>query len=79
MGGTWAGVRERVLGLRRAPQWRAVFGAESHGHGHTFELTAEFDEHRCAEPRRDDHPDDDAFAAAYTAWQAREDTSSTTP
>ncbi|GGT04726.1 hypothetical protein GCM10010271_03310 [Streptomyces kurssanovii] len=140
MDGTWAGVRERVLALRRAPRWRAVFGAEGHGHGHTFELlpalpeeelraverwlgtrlpeeyrtflrevgaggagpdyglfplrppgpgtpaasgrcalpfrpglTAELDEHQRAEPRRDEHPHDAAFVAAYAAWQARED------
>jgi hypothetical protein len=35
MGVTWAGVRERVLTLREAPRWWAVFGAE---HGHCFEL-----------------------------------------
>lgn len=37
-GGTWAGVRERVLALRSAPRWWAVFGADFPGHGHNFEL-----------------------------------------
>ncbi|GGW24374.1 hypothetical protein GCM10010381_04280 [Streptomyces xantholiticus] len=37
------------------------------------ELTAELDRHLCAEPRRADHPDDDAFVAAYAAWDARWD------
>ncbi|MDW6058250.1 SMI1/KNR4 family protein [Streptomyces sp. FXJ1.4098] len=38
MGGTWAGVRERVLALRKAPRWWAVFGADFPDHGHNFEL-----------------------------------------
>ncbi|MER7792515.1 SMI1/KNR4 family protein [Streptomyces sp. NPDC097640] len=38
MGGTWAGVRERVLALRKAPRWWAVFGADYPDHGHNFEL-----------------------------------------
>jgi hypothetical protein len=139
MRGTWAGVRQRVLALRKAPRWQAVFGADFHGHGHCFELlpvlteeqlraverrlgtelpdeygtfllevgaggagpdyglfpmnppvpdappatgrcvmpfrpelTAELDEHECAEPqRRADYADDDAFTAAYAAWEAR--------
>ncbi|MFI9616625.1 SMI1/KNR4 family protein [Streptomyces sp. NPDC052023] len=138
MAGTWAGVRERVLALRKAPRWRAVFGADFQGHGHNFELlpvlteeqlraverrlgtelpeeyrtfllevgaggtgpdyglfpmkpvgpgarpatgrcalpfrpelTAQLDEHECAEPQRADHPDDGAFAAVYAPWEAR--------
>lgn len=138
MGGTWAGVRERVLALRNAPHWRVVFGADFHDHGHKFQLhpvlteeqlraverrfetelpeeyrtfllqvgaggagpdyglfpmkpsapgalsatgrcalpfhpglTAELDQHACAEPQRADYPDDDAFAAAHTPWEAR--------
>ncbi|WP_351222807.1 SMI1/KNR4 family protein [Streptomyces sp. NPDC002133] len=138
MGGTWGGVRDRVLALQKAPRWRGVFGADFHGHGHKFQLlpvlteeqlraverrlatelpeeyhtfllevgaggagpdyglfpmtpsgpgalpatgrctlpfdpglTAELDEHECAEPQRADYPDDDAFAAAYTPWEAR--------
>ncbi|WKX69120.1 SMI1/KNR4 family protein [Streptomyces sp. XD-27] len=140
MGGTWAGVRERVLALRDAPRWWAVFGADYPGYGHDFELlpvlteeqlhaverrlgtelpeeyrtfllqvgaggagpdyglfpikppgpdappatghcalpfrpgcTAEFDEHEWAEPQRADYPDDEAFAAAYAAWEASRD------
>ncbi|WP_431040631.1 SMI1/KNR4 family protein [Streptomyces sp. P1-3] len=140
MGGTWTGVRERVLALRDAPRWWAVFGADYPGYGHDFELlpvlteeqlhaverrlgaglpeeyrtfllevgaggagpdyglfpikppepgappgtghcalpfrpglTAELDEHEYAEPRHADHPDDEAFAAAYAAWDARHD------
>lgn len=140
MSGTWAGVRKRVLALRRAPRWWAVFGADHPGHGHGFELlpvlteerlrdverwlgtelpeeyrtflmevgaggagpdyglfplrppgpdtppatghcalpfrpglTAELEEHDEAEPRREDHPDDEAFAAAYAAWDTRRD------
>ncbi|MFI9049527.1 SMI1/KNR4 family protein [Streptomyces sp. NPDC053427] len=140
MGGAWTGVRERVLALRKAPRWWAVFGAEWGSSGHEFELlpvlteeqlraaerqlgtelpeeyrmfllevgaggagpgyglfpmqppgpdappttghctlpfrpelTAEHDEHQCAEPRRTDYPDDDAFSAAYAAWDARDD------
>lgn len=38
MGVTWAGVRERVLALRKAPRWQEVFGADFHGYGHKFEL-----------------------------------------
>ncbi|MGW1373781.1 SMI1/KNR4 family protein [Streptomyces sp. NPDC002446] len=38
MGGTWAGVRERVLALRNAPRWWAVFGADFPHHGHHFDL-----------------------------------------
>lgn len=39
MGGTWAGVRERVLALREAPRRQAVFGAEAaHDGGHRFAL-----------------------------------------
>ncbi|MFJ2767713.1 SMI1/KNR4 family protein [Streptomyces sp. NPDC087300] len=38
MGGVWAGVRERVLALREAPNGRAVFGAYFREHGHRFEL-----------------------------------------
>ena len=39
MGGVWTGVRERVLALREAPNWRAVFGAEFGTYGHGFELS----------------------------------------
>ncbi|MBM7173792.1 SMI1/KNR4 family protein [Streptomyces sp. G44] len=38
VGEVWAGVRQRVLALRSAPNRRAVFGAHFHGHGHGFEL-----------------------------------------
>jgi hypothetical protein len=134
MGVTWAGVRERVLALREAPRWWAVFGAE---HGHCFELLPVLTEEQlraaerrlgtelpeeyrafllevgaggagpdyglfpirppepdappvtdhCAlpfrseltaelereEPQRADYPDDDAFFAAYAAWDVRRD------
>ncbi|WP_306332985.1 SMI1/KNR4 family protein [Streptomyces sp. KL118A] len=38
MGEVWAGVRERVLALREAPNRRAVFGAYFKEYGHRFEL-----------------------------------------
>ncbi|QEU92058.1 hypothetical protein CP970_15150 [Streptomyces kanamyceticus] len=38
MSGVWAGVRERVLALRAAPNRRAVFGAYFQEYGHRFEL-----------------------------------------
>ncbi|WP_219687214.1 SMI1/KNR4 family protein, partial [Streptomyces anatolicus] len=38
MRSTWTGVRERVLALRGAPNWKAVFGADFHTYGHRFEL-----------------------------------------
>ncbi|ATL30220.1 SMI1/KNR4 family protein [Streptomyces formicae] len=38
MGGVWAGVRERVLALRAAPNRRAVFGAYFKECGHGFAL-----------------------------------------
>ncbi|MEU6821776.1 SMI1/KNR4 family protein [Streptomyces atriruber] len=38
MGEVWAGVRERVLALREAPNRRAVFGAYFMESGHRFEL-----------------------------------------
>lgn len=38
MDGVWAGVRERVLALRAAPNRRAVFGAYFLEYGHRFEL-----------------------------------------
>ncbi|OMI34653.1 hypothetical protein SPAR_35396 [Streptomyces sparsogenes DSM 40356] len=133
-------MRERVLALRKAPRWWAVFGADHPGHGHDFGLlpvlteerlrdverwlgtglpeeyrtflmevgsggagpdygllplrppgpdtppatghcalpfrpglTAELEEHEEAEPRREDHPDDEAFAATYAAWDTRRD------
>ncbi|MGY0055809.1 SMI1/KNR4 family protein [Streptomyces sp. LZ34] len=140
MDGIWAGVRERVLALRKAPRWWVVFGADYPDHGHNFELlpvlteeqlraverrlgaelpeeyrtfllevsaggagpdyglfpmkppspdtppatghcalpfrpelTAELDEHEYAEPRGADYQDDDVFATAYAAWDARHD------
>lgn len=53
MAGTWDGVRERVLALREAPRWRAIFGADFQGYGHRFELLPVLtdDELRTAEQR----------------------------
>ncbi|MEV5977913.1 SMI1/KNR4 family protein [Streptomyces sp. NPDC052114] len=140
MDGVWTGIRERVLALRDAPGWRAVFGADFQGHGHGFALlpvlteeqvdaverrrgvtfpaeyrgfllevgaggagpdyglfpvdpddsgpaapegtfrpgrTAEWEEHRSAEPRRaaygDTAEEEARFRAEYTAWDRRDD------
>ncbi|MEU5776070.1 SMI1/KNR4 family protein [Streptomyces venezuelae] len=50
--GVWAGVRERVLALRDAPNRRAVFGAHFKEHGHRFELRPVLTEEQVAAVER---------------------------
>ncbi|WP_150186015.1 SMI1/KNR4 family protein [Streptomyces venezuelae] len=52
MGGVWAGVRERVLALRDAPNRRAVFGAYFKQSGHEFELRPVLTEEQVAAVER---------------------------
>ncbi|MEU7643271.1 SMI1/KNR4 family protein [Streptomyces huasconensis] len=52
MRGIWTGVRERVLALRSAPNRKAVFGADFHGHGHGFDLLPVLTEEQVAAVER---------------------------
>ncbi|MEU1019468.1 SMI1/KNR4 family protein [Streptomyces sp. NPDC005898] len=52
MSGVWTGVRERVLALREAPNWQAVFGADFHTYGHRFELLPVLTEEQVAAVER---------------------------
>uniref|UniRef100_UPI0034E04A8C SMI1/KNR4 family protein n=1 Tax=Streptomyces flavofungini TaxID=68200 RepID=UPI0034E04A8C len=54
VGEVWAGVRERVLALRDAPNRQAVFGAYFKESGHRFELRPVLSEEQVARVERQD-------------------------